>query len=48
MLKDGKSFSQFLAATKSMSPEERADYLKVDNGMKVAHQASANEGQTEV
>ena len=31
-----------------MSPEARADYLKVDNGMKVAHQASANEGQTEV
>lgn len=42
-----KSFGQFLNSTKSMTPEERAEHLKADDSMKVAHQESAQEGQTE-
>jgi hypothetical protein len=47
-LKDEKPFGKFLNATKAMSPEESAEYLKTDESITNAHQESAQEGQTEV
>ncbi|XP_033118423.1 ubiquitin carboxyl-terminal hydrolase isozyme L3-like isoform X1 [Anneissia japonica] len=39
--------SNFIEKTKDMTPEERASYLKEDEGLSSAHEESAQEGQTE-
>ncbi|XP_076446508.1 ubiquitin carboxyl-terminal hydrolase-like [Babylonia areolata] len=42
-----KHFRKFLDSTKDMSPEERAKHLEGDKGMSMAHEDSANEGDTQ-
>ncbi|XP_061189469.1 ubiquitin carboxyl-terminal hydrolase-like isoform X1 [Saccostrea echinata] len=43
---DDKHFAQFLKKTLSMSAEERAEFLQVDQDMGSAHEDTAQEGQT--
>lgn len=47
-LREGSWFKQFLETTKDMSPEERGDALEDDDGIEEEHEASAQEGQSEV
>lgn len=42
-----KHLLKFLAATKEMSPEDRAKHLEDDSAFGAAHEDSAREGQTE-
>lgn len=42
-----KHLLKFLAATREMSPEERAQHLEEDSAFGAAHEDSAQEGQTE-
>ncbi|KAI0237960.1 Ubiquitin carboxyl-terminal hydrolase isozyme L3 [Lamellibrachia satsuma] len=42
-----KHLSEFFEKTKSMTPEERGQYLETDTAFSEAHESSAQEGQTE-
>ncbi|KAI8508482.1 Ubiquitin carboxyl-terminal hydrolase isozyme L3 [Branchiostoma belcheri] len=46
-IKPEKALKTFLENTASMDPVERAAYLEKDESIKVAHESSALEGQTE-
>lgn len=39
---------EFAEKTKALSPDERATYMESDKSLSVAHEESAQEGQTEV
>ncbi|XP_069131312.1 ubiquitin carboxyl-terminal hydrolase-like [Argopecten irradians] len=43
---EDSSFAKFLAATKDLTPQKRADYLETDTNMGAAHDETAQEGQT--
>ncbi|XP_029458890.1 ubiquitin carboxyl-terminal hydrolase isozyme L3 isoform X2 [Rhinatrema bivittatum] len=43
----GSAMQTFLEESQSMSPEERAKYLEKDERIRVTHECSAQEGQTE-
>jgi hypothetical protein len=45
---DDGYLKEFIAKTRTMSPEERGAHLEKDEGITEAHEGSAQEGQTEV
>ncbi|XP_049556959.1 ubiquitin carboxyl-terminal hydrolase isozyme L3 isoform X3 [Orcinus orca] len=44
----GSTLKKFLEESASMSPEERARYLENYDAIRVTHETSAHEGQTEI